>query len=72
MRHHLWAKVWYQHRVSAPSALPAITHQSSKILLSAELRGRAPEVVCLSLILLCITFVNKIVPIPQYDRVADG
>ena len=30
MRHHLWAKVWYQHRVSAPSAFPAITHQSSK------------------------------------------
>src|SRR5215210_3804150 len=30
MRHHLWAKVWYQHRVSAPSASPAITHQTSK------------------------------------------
>src|SRR5829696_3550115 len=30
MRHHLWAKVWYQHRVSAPSAFPAITHHSSK------------------------------------------
>src|SRR4051794_5258579 len=30
MRHHLWAKVWYQHRVSAPSPSAAITHQSSK------------------------------------------
>ena len=30
MRHHLWAKVWYQHRVSAPSPSAAITHQPSK------------------------------------------
>ena len=30
MRHHLWEKVGYQHKVSAPSASFAITHQSSK------------------------------------------
>src|SRR5215211_1304727 len=30
MGHRLWEKVWYQHRVSAPSAFPAITHQSSQ------------------------------------------
>jgi hypothetical protein len=30
MGHRLWEKVRYQHKVSAPSAFPAITHQSSK------------------------------------------
>ncbi len=30
MLHHLWEKVRCQHRVSAPSSLIAITHQSSK------------------------------------------
>jgi hypothetical protein len=30
MGHRLWEKVRYQHKVSAPSASPAITHQSSK------------------------------------------
>ena len=30
MRHHLWEKVGYQHRVSAPSPSAAITHQPSK------------------------------------------
>src|SRR5215210_7104476 len=30
MRHRLWEKVRYQHKVSAPSAFPTITHQSSE------------------------------------------
>ncbi len=30
MRHHLWEKVGYQHKVSAPSPSSAITHHSSK------------------------------------------
>jgi putative transposase len=30
MRHHLWAKVWYQHKGSAPSWSSGITHQPSK------------------------------------------
>src|SRR5687768_8095855 len=44
MRHRLWEKVWYQHRVSAPSAFPAITHQSSKkfgVALERHLRAHA-------------------------------
>src|SRR5215211_7019231 len=41
MRHHLWAKVWYQHRVSAPSAFPAITHQSSKKKCRSECHASA-------------------------------
>ena len=28
MGHHLWAKVWCQHRISAPFPSAAITHQS--------------------------------------------
>ena len=32
MGHHLWAKVWYQHKGSAPSMLSAITHQPSKLM----------------------------------------
>src|SRR5918994_2828415 len=30
MGHHLWAKVWYQHKGSAPSPSSGITHQPSK------------------------------------------
>ena len=30
MRHHLWVKVWYQHKGSAPSPSSGITHQPSK------------------------------------------
>src|SRR5215207_8614732 len=30
MRHHLWEKVRYQHKISAPSLWSAITHQTSK------------------------------------------
>ena len=30
MRHHLWEKVRYQHKISAPSLWCAITHQTSK------------------------------------------
>src|SRR5215210_3045113 len=30
MRHHLWEKVRYQHKISAPSPWSAITHQTSK------------------------------------------
>src|SRR5215212_1872059 len=30
MRHHLWEKVRYQHKISAPSLCFAITHQTSE------------------------------------------
>jgi len=30
MGHHLWAKVCYQHKGSAPSPSPGITHQPPK------------------------------------------
>jgi hypothetical protein len=36
MGHHLWEKVWYQHKVSAPSASSGITHQPSKYTLRAS------------------------------------
>lgn len=32
MRHPLWEKVQYQHKVSAPSFSSAITHQPSKAI----------------------------------------
>jgi hypothetical protein len=31
MRHHLWEKVGFQHKLSAPSPWSVITHQSSKV-----------------------------------------
>src|SRR3712207_3402861 len=37
MGHHLWAKVWYQHKGSAPSPSSGITHQpAQKIALTSS------------------------------------